>query len=119
VKRNFDEQGYAVARGLFTVDEADSLSDHFMRLRAAGACPGDVVGVDASSTDPLATYPRMIHMHRWDDVARAWLLDPRLAQMLAALLDGREPYAVQTMLYFKPPGRPWPGSSSGSALSAT
>src|SRR5262249_18017997 len=78
--------------------------DHFMQLRAAGAYPGDVVGVDPSSEDPLKKYPRMIHMHRWDDVARSWLLDLRLAETLTALLDGREPYAVQTMLYFKPPG---------------
>jgi phytanoyl-CoA hydroxylase len=104
VKRSFEEQGYAVARGLFTPREADFLRDHLMQLRAAGTYPGDVVGVDTRSHDPLKKYPRMIHMHRWDDVARAWLLDPRLAETLTALLDGREPYAVQTMLYFKPPG---------------
>jgi hypothetical protein len=46
----------------------------------------------------------MIHMHRWDQVARDWLLEPRLARALTTLLCGREPFAVQTMLYFKPPG---------------
>jgi phytanoyl-CoA hydroxylase len=80
------------------------LRDHFTRLREAGAYPGDVVGVEPHSDDPLRKYPRMIHMHRWDAVAVDWLLEPRLARSLAGLLGGMEPFAVQTMLYFKPPG---------------
>jgi ectoine hydroxylase-related dioxygenase (phytanoyl-CoA dioxygenase family) len=103
-KRSFDEHGYLVARGLFAAGEAACWRDHFMRLREAGAHPGDVVGVDPSSSDPLRKYPRMIHMHRWDDGALDWLLEPRLAQALSTLLGGLEPFAVQTMLYFKPPG---------------
>jgi len=103
-QRNFDEQGFLVARGLFESKQAAFSRDHFMRLREAGAYPGDVVGVDPSSNDPLRKYPRMIHMHRWDEVARDWLLAPRLAQALSTLLCGLEPFAVQTMLYFKPPG---------------
>jgi phytanoyl-CoA hydroxylase len=103
-KRNFDQQGFLVARSLFDSEEATFWRDHFMRLREAGAYPGDVVGVDPSSNDPLRKYPRMIHMHRWDEVALDWLLAPRLAQALSTLLSGVEPFAVQTMLYFKPPG---------------
>jgi phytanoyl-CoA hydroxylase len=103
-KRSFDEQGYFVARSLFADDEAAFWRDHFMRLREAGSYPGDVVGVDPESNDPLKRYPRMIHMHRWDRVARDWLLDPRLGRSLTTLLGGLEPFAVQTMLYFKPPG---------------
>jgi hypothetical protein len=103
-KRAFDEHGYLVARGFFDAAEAAFWRDYFMRLREAGAYPGDVVGVDAESNDPLNRYPRMIHMHRWDKVALDWLLEPRLANALTTLLGGLEPYAVQTMLYFKPPG---------------
>jgi phytanoyl-CoA hydroxylase len=103
-RRSFEEQGYVVARGLFDADETACLRDHFMRLREAGAYPGDVVGVEPSSDDPLKKYPRMIHMHRWDAVALDWLIEPRLAQSLTSLLGGMEPFAVQTMLYFKPPG---------------
>jgi len=102
-KRDFDERGYVVRRALFDAGEAAFWRDHFMSLREAGAYPGDVVGVDPGSDDPLRRYPRMIHMHRWDEVALAWLLEPRLAQALTTLLDGVEPFAVQTMLYFKPP----------------
>jgi phytanoyl-CoA hydroxylase len=103
-KHTFDEQGYFVARALFDEDETASWRDHFTRLREAGAYPGDVVGVDPDSDDPLLKYPRMIHMHRWDRVALNWLLEPRLARSLTTLLGGLEPFAVQTMLYFKPPG---------------
>jgi phytanoyl-CoA hydroxylase len=104
VKRTFDDEGYFVARGLFDAGEAALWRAHFTRLREAGAYPGDVVGVDPRSNDPLKRYPRMIHMHRWDPVALEWLLEPRLARTLTTLLHGLEPFAVQTMLYFKPPG---------------
>jgi len=103
-KAAFDEQGYLIARSLFSRGETESLRDHFMRLRESGPHPGDVVGVEPTANDPLKRYPRMIHMHRWDEVARDWLLEPRLARALTTLLDGVEPFAVQTMLYFKPPG---------------
>src|SRR5215208_5105493 len=102
-RRSFDEEGYVVLRRLFDAGEAASWRDHFMRLREAGGYPGDVVGADPGSDDPLSRYPRMIHMHRWDTVALDWLLEPRLARSLATLLGGLEPFAVQTMLYFKPP----------------
>jgi phytanoyl-CoA hydroxylase len=103
-ERSFGEEGYVVARGLFDSGEAAFWRDYFTRLREAGDYPGDVVGVDPTSDDPLKRYPRMIHMHRWDQVALNWLLEPRLARWLTRLLGGVEPFAVQTMLYFKPPG---------------
>ncbi len=102
-RRFFDEQGYLVVPGLFSGDEARRLSDHYMELRAKGKYPGDSSGVSIGSNDPLKRYPRMIHMHRWDPISMDWLVDPRIGKTLTALLD-REPYAVQTMLYFKPPG---------------
>jgi phytanoyl-CoA hydroxylase len=103
-KCSFDEHGYLVARGLFDAEETTFLRNHFVRLREAGSYPGDVVGVEPDSDDPLKRYPRMIHMHRWDEVALDWLLEPRLAHSLSSLLDDLDPFAVQTMLYFKPPG---------------
>ena len=103
LKSVYEEQGYVVARQLFTPDEVAALRDHYMQLRTQGSHPGDLVGVDATSNDPLKRYPRMIHMHRWDETSLRWMIDPRLNACMSGLL-GREPYAVQTMLYFKPAG---------------
>lgn len=105
----FDRDGLAVARRLFSRDEARRYRGHFMALRRGGPRPHDLAGVDSRAGDPLRRYPRMAQMHRWDRVSLDWLLDPRLRDRLLVLL-GRLPYAVQTMCYFKPPG------SRGQAL---
>lgn len=101
--RRFQESGYVVARGLFSQAETESYREHFMRMRASATYPGDFAGVDLTSSDPLKRYPRMIHMHRWDDLSLRWMLDARLNEWMTGLL-GTAPYAVQTMLYFKPAG---------------
>lgn len=108
-KDEFEVNGYALARGLFGADEVERLREHYMALRRRGSYPGDVVGVQADSRDPLRRYPRMAQMHRWDDLSLQWLIDDRLDDVMITLL-GRSPYAVQTMIYFKPPG------SRGQAL---
>ena len=102
-KTQFDEQGYCVARGLFEAQEVEHYREHYMHLRKNGSYPGDLSGVDTKSNDPLKIYPRMIHMHRWDETSLKWLIDPRLNACMSTLL-GRSPFAVQPMLYFKPPG---------------
>jgi ectoine hydroxylase-related dioxygenase (phytanoyl-CoA dioxygenase family) len=101
-KKQFDEQGYLILRGLFSPDEVQALTDHYMEMRQQGEKPGDFAGVDLTSNDPLKKFPRLIHMHRWDEASLSWLLDRRIGEALTGLM-GAEPYAVQTMLYFKPP----------------
>ena len=100
---SFKDNGHVIVSGLFTDEEVADLSQHFMNMRRNGAYPGDSGGVDMNSSDPLKRFPRMIHMHRWDQASLDWLLDARLASVFRQLL-GKEPYAVQTMLYFKPAG---------------
>ncbi len=100
-KKHFDHRGYLILKQLFTPAEVDMLREHFMKLRQSNH-PGDFSGVDLQSSDPLKRFPRMIHMHRWDETSLRWLLDVRIGEALTALME-REPFAVQTMLYFKPP----------------
>ncbi|HRW08636.1 MAG TPA: phytanoyl-CoA dioxygenase family protein [Caldilineaceae bacterium] len=108
--QEFKQNGYTIARALFSAEEAARYRDHFMALRGSASYQGDLVNQwDNGETDPLKRYPRMFNMHRWDEVSRRWLLDERIRQCMVAMLD-REPYAIQTMLYFKPPG------SRGQAL---
>ncbi|MCA9743202.1 MAG: phytanoyl-CoA dioxygenase family protein [Deferribacteres bacterium] len=95
--------GYTIVRGLFSTHEVEQFLEHFMALRASGALPDDWSGIEAGENDPLKKFPRMIHMHRWDQLSLDWLLDPRIAAHLEAFLK-EKPLAVQTMLYFKPPG---------------
>jgi hypothetical protein len=100
--KQFTGQGYAVVASLFTPEEVERIRAHYMVLNEAGhGYEGDRPML--TDGDPLLKYPRIVHPHRWDDVTLRWLLDERLRQWTTALLE-REPYAAQTMFYFKPPG---------------
>lgn len=99
----YHRDGFVIAPQVFPEQEVARLREHYMELRARGTWPGDASGTDIGAADPMKKFPRMIHMHHWDDVSLRWLLDPRLNRCLTQLL-GREPMAVQSMLYFKPPG---------------
>lgn len=114
--QQFQQNGYVVSGGLFSPEEIAFYRQHFMKLREEEH-PGDFAGVpriDGTSKtgdlfyedrpDPLKQYPRMIHMHRWDQASLDFLIADRINEKLTAFLGGTEPFAVQTMLYFKPPG---------------
>ena len=104
LRHQFHQKGYAIAKGVFTLDETIVYREHYLSLRETGPHPGDLVNQwDEDENDPLKRYPRLINMHRWDDISRQWLLHGRLQQCLNSIL-GHDPYAIQTMLYFKPPG---------------
>ncbi|MFI5675222.1 phytanoyl-CoA dioxygenase family protein [Streptomyces cellulosae] len=99
--RRFEEDGFTVVRGLFGYDEIDRLCAEFAALHAAGPVPGHFE--PRASADPLHRYPRVMHPHEINGLARNTLLDPRLRTVLEALL-GEEVLAAQSMFYFKPPG---------------
>ncbi len=96
-KAFFDQRGYLIVKGLFLKEEVERYKKHYMELRE-----NDSEGIDQTSTDPLKRYPRLLQMHRYDQVSLEWMLDQRIAEVLTTLMD-LEPYAVQTMIYFKPP----------------
>ena len=96
----FQAQGYTIARGLFSQEEVEWWREHFLRINHERRVDSDHI---ADPTDPLALYPRVMQPHRFDQDSLNWMIDPRLNEWMTAIL-GREPYAVQTMFYFKPPG---------------
>ena len=96
----FATQGYTLARGLFSLEEAEDLREHFLWINKELQRVSDNI---TDPSDPLAAFPRVGQSHRWGEKSLQWLLDPRLNQWLTAML-GREPFAAQTMFYFKPPG---------------
>ena len=102
----YNDNGYVVVRGLFSAEEAQTYSRHYeaMRVREQAASGVWNNGLDINDeTDPLKIYPRIMQPHRRDETSLQWLLDERINHALTAFLNG-EPYAVQTMFYFKPPG---------------
>jgi ectoine hydroxylase-related dioxygenase (phytanoyl-CoA dioxygenase family) len=104
-RKTFEDDGHLVVRGLFGPDEVRLLKETFMQMHADGPVPGffEPKSADEAGGDPLKMYPRIMHPHRFNDVARRYLLDPRLEAILTDLF-GEEPLAAQTMLYFKPAG---------------
>ena len=67
--------------------------------------------------DPLKKYPRMLMMHRDDEMSLGFLIDKRIREVLNALLP-REPLAVQTMMYFQASKSARTGPPPGSILPA-
>lgn len=104
--------GYTVASGLFSPEEAASYADYYtaMRLEQNATQEKNPDGSrPKSDDDPLRKYARLMHPHRYDQRSFDWLIEPRVGAWLTALC-GTAPYAVQTMVYFKPAG------SRGQAL---
>jgi phytanoyl-CoA hydroxylase len=101
--RAFHEEGFAVAERLFSEAEVDRFSDYFTSMVERGGDGWAEGEVKPSDPDPLRRYPRLLQPHRGDDVAFNYMIDPRVREHLTAIA-GVEPFAVQTMVYFKPPG---------------
>lgn len=102
-KESFARDGYAIARGLFSPDECKHFADYFTSMVERGGDGWAEGTVDPEHPDPLKRYPRLLQPHRGDEVTFNFMIDPRVRDHLVAAA-GAEPYAVQTMVYFKPPG---------------
>ncbi|MFE2102038.1 MULTISPECIES: phytanoyl-CoA dioxygenase family protein [unclassified Streptomyces] len=102
LRRQFEEAGFTVVRGLFGHDEIERLRDGFAALQAAGPVPGHFEPRPADP-DPLRRHPRVMQPHEFSAPAREFLLDARLRAVLEVLF-GEEVLAAQSMFYFKPPG---------------
>jgi ectoine hydroxylase-related dioxygenase (phytanoyl-CoA dioxygenase family) len=96
------DNGYVVIPGLFSAEETARYRDHYMDLRREPR-PNDDTEIVLTGNDPIKRYPRLIKPHQWDELTMRWMLEPRLFDCMTGLL-GNEPYAAQTMVYFKPPG---------------
>jgi hypothetical protein len=103
VTQDYQRDGYTIARGLFSAEEVDRFADYFTSMVERGGDGWSEGEVQPNHPDPLKRYPRLLQPHRGDDVAFGFMVDPRIREHLTALC-GAEPYAVQTMVYFKAPG---------------
>ena len=102
LKETFDRDGFAVARSLFSPDEVEEVKETFERIHREEKSKAHDDGI-VDPNDPLFQYPRIVHPHRFNDVARRYMLHLGVVDCLRALFD-EEPVATQSMYYFKPPG---------------
>lgn len=107
----FNANGYLVLRSFYDQEDVALLQQTFTDMHVAGPIPNhfNPVSEAEANGDPLKMYPRVMHPHRVNEVARQYLLEPRLEPVLTGLF-GEEPLAAQSMFYFKPP------SARGQAL---
>lgn len=103
VLEDYARDGFAIARNLFSEQEVQTYADYFTQMVERGGDGWAETEPDPNHPDPLRRYPRLLQPHRGDERAFAYMVAPRLKDHLTALC-GAEPYAVQTMVYFKPPG---------------
>lgn len=107
--RRFHEEGYLIVGGLFAEAELRELDRTFATI-GERTIPGHFEpDLSAGGTDPLKRYPRVMHPHRFDDVAKRYMLHRPVLDVLQDLY-GEEALAAQSMFYYKPPG------SRGQAL---
>lgn len=102
-KEAYERDGYFVARGLFSPADVAEIIAAFEAIHAAGEVERVYSDHITNPKDPLTHWPRSVHPHRFNPVARRFLLHPDVRAILTAVL-GTEPVAAQTMYYFKPPG---------------
>ncbi len=100
---HFARKGYVLIQELFSADEVDRFNRHYEAMHARGGDGWAEGGIDLASDDPLRRYPRFLQPHRADKTSLEFMIDQRIKAVLTACL-GATPLAVQTMVYFKPPG---------------
>src|SRR5690242_9102373 len=90
----YHRDGYLVVRGMFSPEEVQELCDAHMALHARAPIEGFYkhATVEEAAGDPLKLYPRIMHPHRFDDLAMRRMLDPRIMTALWDLFDD-EPLA--------------------------
>ncbi len=98
----FHRDGWCVAGGLFGPDDVADIARFFEVYKTNGEAVYDD-GFKFDEIDPKQRQVRAMHPHRYSDRAKAWALNPRVMNALAALL-GRPALLAQRMYYFKPPG---------------
>jgi ectoine hydroxylase-related dioxygenase (phytanoyl-CoA dioxygenase family) len=104
LKEQFDREGYVLVRGMLAPREIEEIRRTFDALhRSPPAGFYEPLPPQKAEGDPLKIYPRVMHPHRFNAVARRYLIHPRLMDCLRVLFD-EEALAAQSMYYFKPPG---------------
>ncbi|WP_168120196.1 phytanoyl-CoA dioxygenase family protein [Paenibacillus sp. HB172176] len=108
--QQFQTEGYLIVKSVWSESEVEEIRSNFDEISKTSV-PGyfEPLLEDGIEEDPLKRYPRVMHPHRFNVVAKSYMLHPQVLGILGDLY-GEEAYAAQSMFYYKPPG------SRGQAL---
>ncbi|WP_020614923.1 phytanoyl-CoA dioxygenase family protein [Paenibacillus daejeonensis] len=102
-KRQFENEGFLIVKGLFTSDQLEDIKSEFKTL-SENSVPGYFEpDISPENSDPLKRYPRVMHPHRFNEKAKNYMLHEPVLQVLHDLYE-EEALAAQSMFYYKPPG---------------
>jgi len=102
LKHGYEQDGYTIVRNLLTTEEVEEIKATFEDIHRNEISRAHDDGI-RDPNDPLFQYPRIVHPHRFNSVARHYMLHPVIRSCLRVLFE-EEPVATQSMYYFKPPG---------------
>ncbi len=100
---SYHDKGYVIVPDLVDMNTVKRMIRHYMDLRSEGPRPGDFGGTNDHPEDSTHKFPRMINMHKWDELSAEWCSLPAILESAEQLIHD-SPKLSQTMLYFKPPG---------------
>jgi phytanoyl-CoA hydroxylase len=103
LKSQFETTGYVIVPSLLLQEEVEDVKHIFDQIHQGVPGRYEPLSWTEAAGDPLKVYPRVMHPHRFNAAAKAYMLHSKLWQCLETLF-GEEPVAVQSMFYFKPPG---------------
>lgn len=101
----YQSKGYLIVRNLVSLDDVKELIEHATDiLEGRAAIPGVELPPPGAALDQLMRRFTRVHMlHRVDAMSERFLLHPRILDVLEALI-GPDVLALQTMLFYNPPG---------------
>lgn len=104
--KTFRRDGYLVVKGLVSQEEVQEMNDYMDGLIAGTVTiPGLPSPPDDLSDEERRTFYERVHMpHRKAALAERLLLQPRIIDVLEALI-GPDVLTLQTMMFFKEPGQ--------------
>ena len=102
----FRRDGYLLLRGLVGPDEVQELAQYTEDMMAGHkTLPGVAPPAEGATEQERRHHYERIHMpHRTEEIAERFMLHPRVADALEALI-GPDILSLQTMLFFKQPGQ--------------
>ena len=89
----YRRDGYAVVEGLFSAGECEAFVEYMMNLQAGRHA------VQGFAPRRANEWGRTHNQHWYDEVARQWLIDPKLEAPLRQCLDD-VPEGIQTMYFW-------------------